>query len=85
MNKFRIVQIISDSGSDNRKFHWVIQTKGFWGWREVKNVEGPKTNSVFHFTYEDAEKHLLEKYTGHGECIRSGNIYSYSPYNYHFC
>lgn len=83
MSKFRIVQIISNSGSDDRKFHWIIQIKKFWGWEEVQKIEGPKTNSVFHFNYEDAEKHLLENYTGHGECIRSGNEYRYTPYTYY--
>lgn len=83
MSKFRIVQIISNSGSDDRKSHWVIQSKGFWKWKEVINIEGPRTDSVFHFTYEDAEKHLLEKYTGHGECVRSGNEYRYTPYTYY--
>ena len=83
MRKFRIVQIISNSGSDDRKSHWVIQTKKFWGWKEIQKNEGPRTNSVFHFTYEEAEKYLLENYTGHGECVRSGNEYRYTPYTYY--
>ena len=83
MSKFRIVQIITNSGSDDKKSHWIIQSKNFWGWKEIQNTEGPRSKSVEHQTYEDAEKHLLKTYTGHGECFRSGNEYRYTHYTYY--
>jgi len=75
MIKFRIVEIISKSGHPDRKGHWVIEEKKFFGWREVFNNEGPNSKS--------AELYLLKKYTGYGECRVYGNVYTYQPYTFY--
>lgn len=83
MEKFRIVEVVSNSGNSERKGTWIIEEKKFFRWREIVNNEGPKTKSVQHNSYKDAELYLLEKYTGHGECRVYGNVYTYEPYTYY--
>jgi len=80
MRKFRIVQVIDNASSSDRKSNWIIEEKKWWGWSEVEIVEGPKTVSVEFKSYEDAEKHLLDNYTGWGVCRRYGNVYEYKSY-----
>ena len=38
MKKYRIVEVIPDSGNKERKSHWVIEEKKFFGWREIYQV-----------------------------------------------
>ena len=58
--------------------------KRFWGWSEIENTEGTRTTLIHHESYGAAEMYLFENYTGHGECVKDGNIYKYSPYSYNF-
>jgi len=83
MEKYRIVEVISKSGQLDRKGHWIIEQKKWFGWGEIFNNEGPKSKSIEHNSYEEAELYLLEKYTGHGECRVYGNVYVYEPYTYY--
>jgi hypothetical protein len=83
MKKYRIVEVIPDSGNKERKSHWVIEEKKFFGWKEIKGNEGPKLSSVIHLSYKDAKLYLLNNYTGHGECRKCGNVYTYIPYVYY--
>lgn len=85
MARFRIVEIIDDSGcSGRRDREWIIEEKRFWGWREITNLEGPKSKRVTHKTRKEAETYLLDNYTGHGRCERYGNTYVYTKYSYSF-
>jgi len=83
MEKYRIVEVISKSGQLDRKGHWIIEQKKWFGWTEIYHNEGPRFKPVQHNSYEDAELYLLEKYTGHGECRVFGNVYVYKPYTYY--
>jgi len=83
MRKFRIVQIIPDSGNTERKGFWVIEEKKLFWWKEIVKKEGPKYRSVQHDSYKDAEFYLLNNYTGYGECKVCGNVYIYRHYNYY--
>jgi hypothetical protein len=83
MTKFRIVEVISNSGHADRKGYWIVEQKKWFGWTEIYHNEGPNSKSVVHESYKDAELYLLEKYTGHGECRVYGNVYVYKPYTYH--
>ncbi len=91
MTKYRIVEVFTDSsqhssyveGITYRKPYFAIEQKKWWGWKEVESVEGPTTTSRYFMTYEQAEDYLLGKYTGHGECRKYGNVYTYEPYVYY--
>jgi hypothetical protein len=83
MTKFRIVEVISNSGHSDRKGYWIVEQKKWFGWTEIYHNEGPNSKSVVHESYKDAELYLLEKYTGHGECRVFGNVYVYKPYTYY--
>jgi hypothetical protein len=83
MTKFRIVEVISNSGHADRKGYWIVEQKKWFGWTEIYHNEGPNSKSVVHESYKDAELYLLEKYTGHGECRVYGNVYTYQPYTYY--
>jgi hypothetical protein len=83
MTKFRIVEIIENSGNEDRKGYWIVEQKKWFGWREIGCNEGPKYRGIVHNSYEDAELYLLKTYTGHGECRVYGNVYVYKPYNYY--
>ena len=83
MTKFRIVEVISNSGHADRKGYWIVEQKKWFGWTEIYHNEGPNSKSVVHESYKDAELYLLEKYTGHGECRVFGNVYVYKPYTYY--
>ena len=83
MTKFRIVEVISNSGHSDRKGYWIVEQKKWFGWREIGCIEGPKYRCITHNSYKDAELYLLEKYTGHGECRVYGNVYVYKPYTYY--
>ena len=83
MTKFRIVEVISNSGHSDRKGYWIVEQKKWFGWTEIYHNEGPNSKSVVHESYKDAELYLLEKYTGHGECRVYGNVYTYQPYTYY--
>ena len=83
MEKFRIVEVISNSGHTGRKGHWIIEEKKFFGWKEITQKEGPKNKLVEHESYEDAELYLLNNYTGHGECKVYGNVYTFRHYTYY--
>ena len=84
MKKFRIVQLFHDSYSDKRVIEWVIEQKKFWGWRQIYRNEGPKRVQVTHNSYDEAERHLLKNYTGHGICKRYGSLYTYEHYRYNY-
>ena len=83
MTKFRIVEVISNSGHSDRKGYWIVEQKKWFGWVEIYHNEGPRFKPVQHNSYEEAELYLLEKYTGHGECRVFGNVYVYKPYTYY--
>ncbi len=83
MIKFRIVEVISNSGHADRKGYWIVEQKKWFGWVEIYHNEGPRFEPVQHNSYEEAELYLLEKYTGHGECRVYGNVYTYQPYTYY--
>lgn len=83
MTKFRIVEVIENSGSADRKGHWIIEQKKLFGWKEIGQNEGPKYESIIHTSYEEAELYLLNNYTGHGVCRKYGSVYTYNPYTYY--
>ena len=83
MTKFRIVEVIENSGSADRKGHWIIEQKKLFGWKEIGQNEGPKYESIIHKSYEEAELYLLNNYTGHGVCRKYGNVYTYNSYTYY--
>jgi hypothetical protein len=83
MAKFRIVEVIENSGHSDRKGYWIVEQKKWFGWVGIYHSEGPRFKPVQHNSYEDAELYLLEKYTGHGECRVYGNVYTYQPYTYY--
>jgi hypothetical protein len=83
MIKFRIVEVIENSGHSDRKGYWIVEQKKWFGWVEIYHNEGPRFKPVQHNSYEEAELYLLEKYTGHGECKVYGNVYTYQPYTYY--
>ena len=84
MSKFRIIKKIHDCGSKNPIIEWYIEEKKWlFGWKLIKNINGPKVTDVIHSSYEEAEKYLLKNYTGHGECIVNNNVYEYTPYTYY--
>ena len=82
MEKYRIVELIHNSGSEDRKGEFVIERKHLFGWREVYKVEVISERISFE-KYEDAELYLLKKYTGHGLCRRVGSEYTYESYTYY--
>jgi hypothetical protein len=84
MLRYRIVKLIHDSGSSDRRIEWVIQSKSFWGWKEIMNNQGPKVERVSHDSYKKAELYLFENYTGHGICQRYGSEYTFEYYTYGF-
>lgn len=83
MRKFRIVEVIENSGSDDRKGYWIVEQKKLFGWSEISSNEGPRYRCINHTSYEQAELYLLNNYTGHGVCRRYGNVYTYNPYTYY--
>lgn len=83
MIKFRIVEVIENSGSADRKGHWIIEQKKLFGWKEIYQNEGPRYRCITHNSYEEAELYLLNNYTGHGVCRKYGNVYTYNPYTYY--
>jgi len=83
MGKYRIVEVIKNSGHADRKGYWIVEQKKWFGWVEIYHNEGPRSKIVQHESYKDAELYLLEKYTGHGECKVYGNVYVYKPYTYY--
>lgn len=92
MTKYRIVQVFENSyqhssvatESTSNQAYFIIEQKKWMGWREVLSIEGPTTTSRIFKTYEKAEDYLLGTYTGHGECRKYGNVYTYEPYVYHY-
>ena len=58
MVKFRIVEVIENSGHADRKGYWIVEQKKWFGWAEIYHNEGPRFKSVQHNSYEDAELHL---------------------------
>lgn len=86
MSRYRIVELIHNVGALGQKngrytIEWVIETKGFWGWKEVMRSEvDPKR--ISHKTYADAEAYMVANYMGHGICKRINNEYIYTPYSY---
>ena len=84
MTKFRIVQLFHNANSSVRNIEWVIEQKKFWGWRDIYRNEGPKRVQVTHISYDEAERHLLKNYTGHGICKRHGSLYTYEHYRYNY-
>lgn len=80
--KFRIVEIISDSGSKDRKRNFVIERRGWLRWKQVCQTEVFSKEIKF-ATYDETEEYLLRNYTGHGECTRIGCVYRYQPYSYY--
>lgn len=83
MTKFRIVEVIENSGNDDRKGYWIVEQKKWFGWVEIGHNEGPKHKEVKHKSYEEAELYLLRNYTGHGVCRKYGNVYTYNSYTYY--
>ena len=82
MTKLRILKLIHNVGnSTNGTTEFIIERKTFWGWKEVMRTELGSTRISFK-TYEEAEKYMFEKYTGHGRMTISGNVYYYEPYTY---
>ena len=84
MKKFRIVQLFHNANSSVRNIEWVIEQKKFLGWRQIYRNEGPKRVQVTHNSYDEAERHLLKNYTGHGICKRHGSLYTYEHYRYNY-
>ena len=85
MEKYRLVELIHDSGlSDRREREWIIERKRFWGWREIFHIEGTKVKRITHKTRKEAETYLLDTYTGHGRCEKYGNVYLYTEYTYSY-
>lgn len=83
MKFFRIVELIHNSSSKDRKREFVIQKKRFFGWKEVMLVELDHKRISFS-NYDEAELYLLNNYTGHGLCTKIGSYYIYEAYNYSF-
>ena len=83
MTKFRIVEVIENSGSADRKGHWIVEQKKWFEWVEIGCKEGPKYRCITHTSYEEAELYLLNNYTGHGVCRKYGNIYTFKHYTYY--
>ncbi len=42
MGKFRIVEVISNSGHADRKGYWIVEQKKWFGWAEIYHNEGPR-------------------------------------------
>ena len=83
MRKFRIVEVIENSVSADRKCYWIVEQKKLFGWSEIGCNEGPRYRCITHNSYEEAELYLLNNYTGHGVCRRYGNIYTFKHYTYY--
>lgn len=83
MIKFRIVEVIENSGSSDRKGYWIVEQKKLFGWSEIGCNEGPRYRCITHTSYEEAELYLLNNYTGHGVCRRYGNVYTFKHYTYY--
>lgn len=81
MKKFRIVELIHQSGASNQKREFVIEKKGIFGWREVFKVE-VLTERISFKAYDYAEAYLLKNYASHGMCTRIGCTYIYENYVY---
>ena len=75
--KLRIIEIVTEYGKQPELF--VIEKKDWLGWSEIKSTE-ITSKRIFHLSYKDAEKYMYDKYFGYGECKRSGNVYTYTPY-----
>ena len=83
---FRIVRVISNSGSKDRVEKFVIEKEKYWvGWKRIYHEEEFVRRKAIEFkTYDEAEIYLLDEYTGNGECKQHGNVYEYSQYNYYY-
>jgi hypothetical protein len=82
--KFRIKKIIHDVAGKNCKTEFIIEKKIFLKWEEIRRKEISSERISF-ATQEEAEKYLINKYTGHGEMQVLGNLYIYKKYSYNFC
>ena len=84
--KFRIIKLIHSvdklgHADGVSKTEFIIEKKGFWGWKEVMSHE-LKPKRISHPTYEAAEAYMLHNYMGHGMCTIDCNVYTYEPYSY---
>ena len=87
MSRYRIVELIHNIAELKREngrssIEWIIETKGFWGWKEVMRQE-VEPHRISHKTYSDAEAYMIANYMGHGMCKRVNNEYFYTPYTYY--
>jgi hypothetical protein len=82
--KFRIIEIISDAGSSNRKGGCFVIEEKKWlrGWKEIFSRE-VKIKRISYSTYGEAERYMYKNYMGHGVCERDGNYYTYTAYEYY--
>lgn len=79
--KFRIVKLIHDVHSNDRKIEYIIQKKTLFAWKEIFKTE-IKPNRISHKTFEDAESYLFQNYMGHGLCTKVNNEYTFEEYQY---
>jgi len=79
--KFRIVKLIHDVDSNDRKIEYIIQKKTLFGWKEIFKTE-IKPNRISYNTFEDAELYLFQNYMGHGLCTKVNNEYTFEEYQY---
>ena len=77
--EFRIIEIVKHLEYDNVQGLYIIEKKGWFGWREVKHVE-VSSKRLSYPSYDDAEKYMISNYMGSGNYRRNGNVYDYIPY-----
>jgi hypothetical protein len=82
--KLRIIEEIQNvNDGKERKIHFIVEQKTFWGWKEVLVTHSTlRTKRLSHSTYQEAEEYIYQNYMGHGECRKNGNQYTYSSYTY---
>lgn len=82
--KLRIIEVITDSGSKERKHKFKIQRKTFLGWKTLKNSDGIKETDIEFEKYKDSEEYMYVNFFKFGETIKNGNLYKYSQYTMYY-
>lgn len=83
MEKYRITSETTNQTSNGNKTTFYIERKRWYGWRKIKIKEDVKKTTLTFNAYEEAEKHMIDNYFGHGWFYKPyTNEYHYQDYTY---
>lgn len=81
MKKYKIIQ----STNDNREGCFYILQKKWRGWKEISTRVGENIHELSFLSYEKCEEYLYKEFGNyHGDHIKDGNIYSFTPLSVYY-